>query len=434
MNMETLEWGRGLLPSDTKERWSGSYPRWMSGPNTVNEIQKTVMLVTLLSSLTGLSGSDTLTGTLVPPPADAENAAKALRKLCESATSSDASAEQAEMDIGAVTALLQEATEGSPASASVLCAAVIAATTAIDAIDKHPEVDAAEAGLLRWGHLRVNVLQVLLHLASSELGCTRVLAQTSDGAASACIALLRSNASRTDMEGVRTAANILKNLSMPPAIRARVGSLEGLYDALLNHVTHRDPNTGAIAAATLRILVEGCAPNARLAALTAAGAETGAVSRATSAGASDEEAERTRLSADSSESGFGPVLAADLTKMHPFCRVELARFMCLALSQALDNLAPWQQRRLTTAAVLRFAIFPLASKHAPLHREVCAALLAARRVYRERSELGPWPVSTLVCTLWVPGPQGERSLAAELQQAASAGTISVDELAVLVGD
>ena len=108
--------------------------------------------------------------------------------------------------------------------------------------------------------------------------------------------------------------------------------------------------------------------------------------------------------------------------------------MCLALSQALDNLAPWQQRRLTTAAVLRFAIFPLASKHAPLHREVCAALLAARRVYRERSELGPWPVSTITCTLWVPGPQGDRSLAAELQQAASAGTISEDELAVLVGD
>jgi len=108
--------------------------------------------------------------------------------------------------------------------------------------------------------------------------------------------------------------------------------------------------------------------------------------------------------------------------------------MCLVLSQALDTLAPWQQRRLTTAAVLRFAIFPLASKHAPLHREVCAALLAARRVYRERSELGPWPVSTLECTLRVPGPQGERSLAAELQQVASAGTISVDELAVLVGD
>jgi hypothetical protein len=316
----------------------------------------------------------------------------------------------------------------------VLCAAVIAATTAIDAIDKHPEVDVAEAGLLGWGHLRVNVLQVLLHLASSELGCTRVLAQASDGAASACIALLRSNASRTDMEGVRTAANILKNLSMPPAIRARVGSLEGLYDALLNHVTHRDPNTGAIAAATLRILVEGCPPNARLAALTAAGAEPGAASRATSASERDEEAERARLDADSSESGFGPVLAADLTKMHPFCRVELARFMCLVLSQALDTLAPWQQRRLTTAAVLRFAIFPLASKHAPLHREVCAALLAARRVYRERSELGPWPVSTLECTLRVPGPQGERSLAAELQQVASAGTISVDELAVLVGD
>ena len=392
------------------------------------------MLATLLSSLTGLSGSDTRTGALVPPPADAENAAKALRKLCESATSSDAIAEQAETVKATVTALLQEAAEGSPASASVLCAAVIAATTAIDAIDKHPEVDIAEAGLLRWGHLRVNVLQVLLHLASSELGCTRVLAQTSDGAASACIALLRSNASRTDMEGVRTAANILKNLSMPPAIRARVGSLEGLYDALLNHVTHRDPNTGAIAAPTLRILVEGCPPNARLAALTAAGAEPGAASRATSASERDEEAERASLGADSSESGFGPVLAADLTKMHPFCRVELARFMCLVLSQALDTLAPWQQRRLTTAAVLRFAIFPLASKHAPLHREVCAALLAARRVYRERSELGPWPVSTLECTLRVPGPQGERSLAAELQQVASAGTISVDELAVLVGD
>ncbi len=377
----------------------------------------------LIGSLTGLSGSDA-TGALVPPPADAENAAKGLRKLCESATSSEASAEQAQVGKAAIASLLQEVADGSPVPASVLCTAVVAATAAIDAIDKQPDVDVAEAGLLRWGHLRVNALQVLLHLASSEAGCTRLLAQTSDEAVAACIALLRSNASRTDMEGVRTAANILRNLSMPPGSRARVGSIEGLYEALLRHVAHRDPNTGAVAGATLRILVEGCAPNARLAALAAAGVECAA-----SEGGAEDAAHATHGAAVSAD-GFGPILAADLTKMHPFCRAELARFICLTLAQGLGDVGAPQQRRLTTAAVLRFAIFPLASRHVPLHKEVCAALLAARRVYREQSDAGPWPIAAVA----VPGPNGERPLAAELQQVASAGTISAEELAVLVGE
>ena len=40
---------------------------------------------------------------------------------------------------------------------------------ASDAIDRTPTADTAECGLLRWGHLRGNVLQVLLHMASRRM-------------------------------------------------------------------------------------------------------------------------------------------------------------------------------------------------------------------------------------------------------------------------
>ena len=290
----------------------------------------------------------------------------------------------------------------------------------------------AAAGLLRWGHLRVNVLQVLLHLASSEASCTRLLSQTSDGAAIACVALLLSNASRTDMEGVRTAANILRNLAMPPDSKARIGNLDGIYAALLKHVAHRDPNTATVVGATLRILVDACPPNALRAAEAAVPECGGALAVAADSGRSGNDCRWEFGAGASLDDGFAPILAADLSKMHPFCRVELCRFVCATVSQALGELAPPRQQKLAAPAVLQFGIFLLASKQPSLHHEACAALLAARRAYATAAHEAtggpgpPWPVWP-VRQLTVPSPSGERPLAAVLSELASAGTIAQDD-------
>ena len=49
--------------------------------------------------------------------------------------------------------------------------AIVAAcgTAAIDVIERDATADTAACGLLRWGHLRVNALQVLLQLAGVEV-------------------------------------------------------------------------------------------------------------------------------------------------------------------------------------------------------------------------------------------------------------------------
>ena len=383
-------------------------------------------LVANLTNLTHVDGS----GALVPPPVPAETASKGLRKLCGSTTSAEASPEQAEIGKAALAVLRED-----DAASSVLCAAIRVATSAIDAIDKRPDADVAEAGLLRWGHLRVNALQVLLHLASSEAGCAQLLERTSDGAATACVALLLSNASRSDMEGVRTAANILRNLSMPTGSRPRLGALADIYEALLKHVAHRDPNTGAVAGAALRILVEGCPANAVRAARAAApeaassgggggggGGGDGSDGDGGGGGARGGEA-------DADVDGFAPVLAADITKMHPFCRVELARFLCATIALGAGGTTASQQRRLTSVAVLQFALFLLASKQAPLHLEACTALKAARLLRRGQPVVRrpAWPVAVLT----VPSPDGERPLPQVLQALVDAGTISAEDCALL---
>ena len=52
-------------------------------------------------------------------------------------------------------------------------------------------------------------------------------------------------------------------------------------------------------------------------------------------------------------------------------------------------------------ATLQFAVFLLASRHAPLHAEACAALVAARRVHERSACGGEWGEAVLA-SLTVP--------------------------------
>jgi len=124
-----------------------------------------------------------------------------------------------------------------------------------------------------------------------------------------------------------------------------------------------------VVAAALRLLVEGAPSNAAL------------------------------LSASSSEP-FAPLLALELTQLHPHARAELARFVCLAISGAWaiatasgpeGGIGATQLAALTTLATrpaLDFGCFLLASRHPGLHREACAALCAARAIWCARGEGG----------------------------------------------
>ena len=304
-----------------------------------------------------------------PPGSSAEGAGKGLRKLCEAPAEHDGLA-------GATKALC-----ASPHIARVLCATVATCTAAIDSIDADKQLDLAASGLVAWGHLRANALAVLLHMASSEERCRELLDATEQLAgtveqwkpgghiAATCAAVLSSAASRTDLEGVRIAATLLRNLAMPLASRTRLTAAADVLGVLRAHVAHRDPNTAAVVAAALRLLVEGAPSNAAL------------------------------LAASSPEP-FAPLLALELTQLHPHARAELARFVCLTITgawaaatasgpeggPAAAQLAALSA--LVTRPALDFGCFLLASRHPGLHREACAALRAARAIWRARVEGG----------------------------------------------
>jgi hypothetical protein len=240
----------------------------------------------------------------------------------------------------------------------------------------------------------------------------QVLEQTAGRAAFVCVELLRSAASRTDLEGGRTAANLLRNLSMPVSSRLRIGGLDGTFVALLKHVSHRDPNTATMIGATLRLLVEGCPPNALLAA---------------------------QAHSSDTESPLAAILNLDVAHVHPFCRAELARFVCLTIGAACgahEHAAPEPlQSQLAAAAPLQFGLFLLASRQPMLHAEAISALLAARAVYHRRTVSGGhgearWPIATLT----VPAPSGGQRLAEALEELRRAGSLSAEQCATLLAE
>lgn len=281
----------------------------------------------------------------VPPPSASEKAAKALRQIC----SADAT-QQPGMAEAAINALCAP----DASAARVLSTVVANATAAIEAIDADQELDPATCGLLPWGHTRANVLAVLLLMASSEERCRDLLAMVGKP----CVRVLASDASRTDFEGVRLAATLLRNLAMPAPNRPLLGEADAL-GALCRHVGHRDPNTAVIVAAALRLLVEATPVNA------------------------------TRQIGSSTTGPFEPVLALDLTKLHPHARAELARFVCLTISgvwsgsSGVGAFGAAQLQRLTSAPALEFGAFLLAARHPMLHREACAALRAAHAIRQQ---------------------------------------------------
>ena len=179
-----------------------------------------------------------------------------------------------------------------------ICRAIEISTAALSAAACMPAIAGEDTRPL-WTQLRVDALMCLLEAASSEERCLALVEQTegdgSVGVASSCLLVLAAAAAAVPSEGVdagpgegvdkseggsdggavRIAANTLRNLALPlanrlviGALRLPIGAIEGTVatcDALhilLRHVGHRSPNTAALVAACLRVLVESCAPNA----------------------------------------------------------------------------------------------------------------------------------------------------------------------------
>ena len=397
----------------------------------------------LLRHLTSLTHADPAGElTTIPPTVESETAAKTLRRLVEpSDGSSSGSATATAKREQELDALL----EPSSGNASTLCAAITCATSAIDLIERDEAADTAACGLLRWGHLRVNALQILLQLASSEARCVALLEATSDAAAATCVSLLASKASRTDREGVRTAANLLRNLAMPAASRPRLGAeLSGLFPALIKHVPHPDPNTEAVVGAALRILVEGCQPNAIKAALAAStgvvsGGGDGLLEEGAGGSSSSSSSSNNGTMAGSSSNGggggafvgFGRLIGVDLSKMHPFCRVELSRFIaiCIASVCASDGGSEQQHAAaLASPEALGFAAFVLGSRHPGLHAEFCAALKAARKAQAD-ADVADWVEKVAACKVGVQGR--EMTIKAVLAELAAAGSVAKEDAALV---
>ena len=282
-----------------------------------------------------------------PPPPASDKAAKWIRQIC----SADQT-QQPGMAESAISALCAP----DASAARVLSTVVANATVAIEAIDADQELDPAACGLLPWGHMRLNALAVLLLMASGEQRCRDLLALV----CKPCVRVLASDASRTDFEGVRLAATLVRNLAMPAPNRPTLGEADAV-GALCRHVGHRDPNTAVVVAVALRLLVEATPANAAR-----------------------------QIGNSTTEQGpFAPILAVDLTKLHPHARAELARFVCLTVSGAwsgsrgLGAFDASQLQQLTSAPALEFGAFLLASRHPMLHREACAALRAARAIWQQ---------------------------------------------------
>ena len=185
-----------------------------------------------------------------------------------------------------------------------VCRAIEISTAALSAAACMPAIAGEDTRPL-WTQLRVDALMCLLEAASSEERCLALVEQTegdgSVGVASSCLLVLAAaggaggaaaavpskgvdagpgegvdkSEGGSDGGAVRIAANTLRNLALPlanrlviGALRLPIGAIEGTvatHDALhilLRHVGHRSPNTAALVAACLRVLVESCAPNA----------------------------------------------------------------------------------------------------------------------------------------------------------------------------
>ena len=143
-----------------------------------------------------------------------------------------------------------------------LLAGVLHASSAcLDACDAAPNA-------LAWARVRIAALGAVTLLASSEANCAALLSSEPEGVASACVACLRSEAAKHDPLASRTAVTIVRNLALAPANRARLGRVPKLLEVLVSQaVSSRDPNAAGAAAATLRMLVDGCAHNAVVRAL-----------------------------------------------------------------------------------------------------------------------------------------------------------------------
>jgi hypothetical protein len=220
------------------------------------------------------------------PPPNVLVASKGLLKTVQAAEDAGASINQRQLGQEAVMAMVSN--EGEHVRS--LCRVVATATAAIDAIDPQHALN----GLASWCDLRTSVLLCVLQLASSEAQCIDLLSRTelmgsavdgasvpcaanTTGVASVCLQLLRAASSHTDQEGVRVAANVLRNLALPPPNREVIGALcvpaignalhaspldGGAIQVLIGHVGHPEPGTAALIAACLRVLVDKCPANA----------------------------------------------------------------------------------------------------------------------------------------------------------------------------
>jgi len=382
------------------------------------------------------------------PPRAATAAASGLLRLLQQASSSESAAKRT-MGEQAMAALT------TATGATCVCRSVEIATAALD--DQAQAAAAAGSGSASaaapspaageeetpppWSRMRADALLCLLEMASSEERCVALVEQTD--VASVCLSVLNRDTGEAEAEAVHVAANVLRNLALPLANRPVIGALRfpiaatedagATRDAthvLLRHVGHRVPSTAALVAGCLRVLTEKCVPNARRFASAHAAAPHDA---------------------------FVPLLALRLEsemrvgKPLAFARVDLCRFVASVLVAVCDvdvsggdvaAVAPGVQRGLVSEASLGFAAFLLSTRHASLHREGCAALLASTLPFgvppcttpqadaddAPRLASPDWPGHTVEVAV-----DGEMvSLSTLLRKHVAAGSLTMDECAPML--
>ena len=343
-----------------------------------------------------------------PPSAAASTSALELARIVQHEESTEASAEE-RRDARQSVKLLAESSE----HVRCMCRAITVATSAL-----RSAMDDSVAG---WTALRLNLLNVLMQLATSEERCVSLVHSTEAGGelgiASVCLLVLRSEAasvvrissaaadpaqSERDQpasssdgatpDAVLVAASLLRNLSLAAACRRVIGELRGeegtelhaLRD-LMALVDVRDASTAGQIAACLRLLVEKTPANAVEYVASVHGEAGGAAG-----GAADGEA----------GGALAPLLDLKLPterrvgRAITFARVDFSRFASLLLAACCadgSGLPAEAQRALVTASALQdLAAFLLTTRHKVLHAEAVAALRTSKLPFAA-DEQGSWP-------------------------------------------
>ena len=378
---------------------------------------------------------------LEPPATAAESAAKGLRQVIERGQSAEASAAQAQMAAQAQIELF--ATES---HALCLCAWVAESSSMIHAIDVAEAVDTADAGLARWGHLRTNLLAVLLHMASSPSPSSSQESRADHHAVQGrCVELLETTERRqpraeqqeqresgthnaddgAQQDGAAEQQSAGDELvggdRHPPPPARRAGAASVCLDLLESHAARVDLAGVQFATNLLRNLALPASSRALIGKLRGESASdplsvllkhvghsdpgvclhVGATLRILTEGC-EANVRRYLTASPPPAHALAPLLElgmfADGSRVPPHARVELSRFASNVMAAAASSGEDEQcgLARLSNGdssqgeAAAGFPAFLLGSSHRPLHLEACAGLRALLRAQPSAEGAAPW--------------------------------------------